>query len=171
MESYHTDISPQDFRRNLNQYPCVRVHFDEQQTREWDILRLYLQLDENLSPLDPEELPPLVDIRDNFQLESYTKRYILEDANFEMMGCSNDGHKILFYHIIMVVDEQSFLDGTLLHVDFNSSGDPAMSFRYPAINSYLAWKWHHESALRLSIINVKFHNEYHESGNGHVPNG
>jgi len=160
-EDYHPDIPPNDFRWSLDQYPCVRVHFDEADTNTWAKLELFLKLDDQLSPLAAEELPLIVDLRENFHLEDYTKRFILEDANFRMMGSSDFGHPIFYYHIIMVADQQSFRDGTLLHVDFNRSGDPALSFRYPAIRSFFPWRLHHDSPdVKLGEVN-----EYsHESG-------
>ena len=145
IEDYHPDIPPNDFRRSLDQYPCVRVHFDEADHDAWAKLELFLKLDEQLSPLDAEELPLIVDLRENIPLEDYTRRFILEDANFRMMGSSDFGQPVFYYHIIMVADQQSFVDGTLLHVDFNRSGDPALSFRYPAIRSFFPWRWHHDS--------------------------
>ncbi|KAF8419871.1 hypothetical protein EV426DRAFT_262199 [Tirmania nivea] len=157
-EDYHPDIPTNDFRRNLDQYPCVRVHFDQADTNTWEKLKLFLKLDEQLSPLDAEELPLVFELRENFYLEDYTKRFILEDANFRMMGSNDFGHPVFYYHILMVVDQQSFEDGTLLHVDFNRSGDPALSFRYPAIRSFFPWKWHHDSPdVKLGDVNEYFH--------------
>lgn len=168
-EDYHPDIPSNDFRRSLDQYPCIRVHFDEADANIWAKLELFLKLDDQLSPLDAEELPLIVNLRENFHLEDYTKLFILEDANFRMMGSNDFGHPVIYYHIIMVVDQQSFRDGTLLHVDFNRSGDPALSFRYPAIRSFLPWKWHHDSPeAKLERLNEYLYENGLAIGNGYV---
>ncbi|KAF8462577.1 hypothetical protein BDZ91DRAFT_784461 [Kalaharituber pfeilii] len=152
LDDYHPDFVPSDFRAKLTSYPCIRVYFDDRDTNKWEKLQLFLKLDDALSPLDEEELPPIVEIRDGFHLEEYAKRFIMEDGNFRLMGRSNTGQPVFFYHIIMLVDEQSFQDGTLLHVDFNRSGDPALSFRYPAIHSYLPWSMHQHEHFDLRRI-------------------
>jgi len=161
-EDYHPDIAQNDFRRSLDRYPCIRVHFAEGNANTWAKLEFFLNLDEHFSPLHASELPPIIELREGFHLEDYTKRFILEDANFRMMGSSDCGDLVFYYHIIMVVDQQSFQDGTLLHVDFNRSGDPALSFRYPVTCSFLPWKWYHDFPdEKLGKMN-----EYlHESGN------
>lgn len=152
--NYHPDIPLNDFRRILDQYPCVRIYFNEADPYIWEKLHLFLQLDEHVSPLHDSELPQIVEIRDNFHLEDYSRRFILDDANFEMMGSSDFGHPVIYYHILMIIDEQTFRDGTLLHVDFNRSGDPELSIRYSAIRCFFPWKLHHDSPdLRLEKVN------------------
>lgn len=156
VDIYHPDIPLEDYRRKLERYPCIRTHFHPTYANVWEKLELFLKLDWSLSPLHESELPPIVNIQEAFHVEEYTRRFILDEANFRMMGRSDTGQPVFYYHIIMIVDEQSFHDGTLLHVDFNRSGDPAVSFRYPTIHSYLPWEMHHHSHLQLGRINQYF---------------
>ena len=156
---YHPDIPEDDFRRKLEQYPCIRTRAShtESDRRKWQKLELFLKLDEMLSPLHESELPPIIDLQERFRLDDYTQRYILEDANFRLMGMNNSGQPVVYYHILMLADEQSLIDGTLLHVDFDRSGDPALSFRYPAIDSFLPWAMHLNSDCNLRWINGQFY--------------
>ena len=160
MEEYHSDIPQGDFRRSLGNYPCLRIHFDDAENNKWDKLKLLLKLDEQLSPLHDEELPRIIDIPDGFRLEDFARRFILADANFLMMGGSDLGQPVFYYHIIMIVDAQSFSDGTLLHVDFNRCGNPALSFRYPATHSVIPWSCHYHRSFTLDKINEYLHDHF-----------
>lgn len=164
MEEFHSDIPPEDLRRSLGNYPCLRIHFDEDDNDKWDKLKLLLKLDDQLSPLHDEELPRIIEIHDGFRLEDYAKRFILADANFRMMGSSDLGHLVFYYHIIMIVDARSFSDGTLLHVDFNRGGNASLSFRYPATHSFIPWSCHFHGSSTLAEINEYLHENF-----GYIP--
>lgn len=157
----HTQNKPVLFVKLIDKYTLTFLQMTSDGVWTNTLVSAFILTKPIPTPLAAEELPLIIDIRENFDLEDYTKRFILDDANFRMMGSSDFGHPVFYYHIIMVADQQSFRDGTLLHVDFNRSGDPALSFRYSALRSFFPWRWHHESpGLKLGEIN-----EYsHESG-------
>ncbi|KAI5781764.1 hypothetical protein DFH27DRAFT_305000 [Peziza echinospora] len=146
---YLPDIPRDNFRRKLSYYPCIRPPITEADKPKWAKLELVLKLDEHLSPLHETELPPILYVDETFNLEEYSSRYIFQESNFSLMGMSDAGRPIVYYHILMIVDEQSFRDGTLLHVDFDQSGAPANKLRHPAIDSYLPWCTHQTEHLGL----------------------